>query len=220
MFNSIIDPAGLSLKTALICTGVSLVLGFIISLTYIFSGKCSKSFAVTLTVLPAVVQAVIMLVNGSLGVGVAIVGAFSLVRFRSVPGTSKEICIIFFAMAAGLSVGTGYIGYAFLITLIICAVFLLLTRSKFAEGNTDERILKITIPESLDYSGVFDDIFESSLSSCRLDRVKTTNLGSMYELSYTVTLKSGEKELIDEIRKRNGNLTVSLSRSLPQTEVL
>jgi uncharacterized membrane protein YhiD involved in acid resistance len=155
-----------------------------------------------------------MLVNGNLGTGLAVLGAFSLVRFRSVPGSSKEICFIFFSMAIGISTGIGYITFAFLTTIIICAVFLLLTKTSFGERKTDERTLKIAIPENLDYTEIFNDLFEKYTNKYELEKVKTTNLGSIFELKYKIVLKniSEEKALIDDIRCRNGNLTIMCSR--------
>lgn len=161
-------------------------------------------------VTPAIVQTVIMLVNGNLGTGVAVMGAFSLVRFRSVPGSAREICSLFLAMALGLATGMGYIGIAVFLAVVLNLVQVLLVLSKFGEGVSEEKELKITIPESLDYTGIFDDIFVTHTRRAELMRVKTSNMGSLYELCYRVTLKNRntEKQMIDEIRCRNGNLTI------------
>ncbi len=228
MLESILLESGsstlsLSLSGMLICSLVSIVLGIAIAACYMLcSEKYSKNFVITLAVLPVLVQAVIMMVNGNLGTGVAIVGAFSLVRFRSVPGNSKEIGTVFFSMAVGLATGMGYIGYAAIFTLIVAIVFILLTKLDFGSKNEVNKQLKITIPENLNYIGLFDDIFEKYLTQTRLDRVKTTNLGSMFELTYLVKLKdeAKEKEMIDEIRTRNGNLTVLCGRVSTPVEEL
>lgn len=224
MFTSVISTAAetLSAANAMLCLAVSLALGLIISLTYMSGRAYSKNFVSTLVIMPVLVQTVIMLVNGNLGTGVAVMGAFSLVRFRSVPGSSKEISFIFFSMAAGIATGMGYIAFAFAVTLIICLVFLLLNKTSFGNGNTCDRKLKITIPENLDYTQIFDDLFEKYTKSAHLEKVKTTNLGSMFELNYNITIKNPdeEKNFIDDLRCRNGNLTIILSRSPSKDEEL
>ena len=224
MFTSILnETAGsLSITSALICSAASIVLGLVIAAVYILGGKCSKSFALTAAILPVLVQTVIMLVNGNLGAGVAVMGAFSLVRFRSFPGSSKEIAILFFAMSVGLATGMGYITFAALFTVIVAALFLILTKTGFAERGTSEKTLRVQIPESLDYTDVFKDIFNKYTTSATLEKVKTTNLGSMFELTYAITLKSAEceKNMIDEIRCRNGNLTIICSVVALNNDVL
>jgi uncharacterized membrane protein YhiD involved in acid resistance len=156
-----------------------------------------------------------MMVNGNLGTGVAVMGAFSLVRFRSLPGSSKEISAIFFAMAVGLSTGMGYISFAAVMTIILSLTLLLLSKTSFGGGETSSKELKITIPENLNYADVFDDLFEKYTKSAVLEKVKTTNLGSMFDLHYRIELndESEEKAFIDEIRCRNGNLTVACNKS-------
>ena len=205
----------ISVGDFLLCLGVSLVLGFIMAAAYMWKSEHTKSFLVTLALLPAVVCVVIMMVNGNIGAGVAVAGAFSLVRFRSAPGSAKEIVTIFLAMGAGLIAGMGYLGFAALFTVIMCAVFLLY--NFLANKTGDEKankILKITIPEDLDYTGVFDDIFEYYTSKNELISVKTTNMGSMFRLTYTIVLKDAkaEKEMLDKIRVRNGNLEIMVSK--------
>lgn len=209
MLNSIIGTE-ITLSAFFICTAVSLLLGIGIALISMFKTRCSQSFAITLAILPAIVQIVIMLVNGNIGAGVAVAGAFSLVRFRSVPGTAKEIGSIFLAMAIGLATGMGYVGLAVLFFVVIAAVLLLLTAVKFGQQGTAERVLKITIPENLDYDGLFDVVFDTYLKSYSLDKIKTTNMGTLYELQYQITLKSSQvpKAFLDEIRCRNGNLNI------------
>ena len=194
----------------LTCTATSLVLGVVCAIVFMFRNTYTKSFVITLALLPAIVQTVIMLVNGNLGTGVAVMGAFSLVRFRSVPGSAREICSLFLAMALGLATAMVYIGIAVFLAVVLNLVLVLLVLSKFGEGVSEEKELKITIPESLDYTGIFDDIFVTHTRRAELMRVKTSNMGSLYELCYRVTLKNRntEKQMIDEIRCRNGNLTI------------
>lgn len=214
MFSSVLDTAGITLASALTCTGVSIALGFVIAFVYLYKSQCSKHFAITLVLLPVIVQTVILMVNGNLGAGVAVAGAFSLIRFRSVPGTSKEIVSIFYAMAVGLATGMGYIGYAVLIAFVIGAVMLLLSATSFGEQAIKEKELTVTIPENLDYVGLLEDLFCQYTNRHDLIRVKTVSMGSLYELRYRVTLKdeNREKEMLDAIRERNGNLKIACGR--------
>lgn len=204
----------LTLGSVLLCTVASLAMGIVIAWIYMFRNTYSKSFVMVLALLPSMVQAVIMLVNGNLGTGVAVMGAFSLVRFRSVPGSAREIGAIFFAMAIGLATGMGYLLYALLFMVVIGAVMLLLSVTSFGEQRGEEKDLRITIPESLDYTGIFDDLFSQYALSPKLLRVRTTNMGSMYELQYHLTLRdeTKEKEFLDAIRCRNGNLNIVCGR--------
>ncbi len=191
----------------------ALLLGTVFSLIIQWKSKVSKSFALTIAMLPPVVCAIFMMVNGSLGAGVAVVGAFSLVRFRSVPGTGREIMALFIAMALGLTCGTGNLIYALIFALIIIGGLLVLEKLKFGEifSTNGERTLTITIPEDLNYSHVFDDLFTQYTEKSRLIGVKTTNMGSLFKLSYHIELKnpSLEKEFLDDLRVRNGNLEIS-----------
>lgn len=219
MFQSIFNDTttvltSISDKQMLICTAVSLVLGTVIALvTKATNGHSSKSILTTLILIPVIVQLIIMMVNGNLGVGVSVMGAFSLVRFRSVPGSGKEIVSIFSAMAVGLATGTGYIGIAVAATAVISIVLLILSFIRFGEDDKAARQLKIIIAEDIDFTEIFDDIFDKYVKQPELEKVKTTNMGSMFELTYNIILKDvkNEKKLIDEIRCRNGNLTVTLS---------
>ena len=222
MFTSILTGEIISIQQAMVCMAVSLILGLVISVIYMYTGTCSKNFAITLALLPILVQMLIMLVNGNIGTGVAILGAFGLVRFRSIPGSSKEILGVFFAMAIGLATGTGLVGFAALCTVVIGLVFFVLNKTSFGETRVQERDLKITIPENLEYAGLFDDIFATYTQKHYLESVKTTNLGSMFELRYKITMKSmaDEKKMIDEIRVRNGNLTIMCGRQSTQKDVL
>ena len=212
----------ITLPGVLLCTGVSLLLGVLIALIYMRQARYTKSFAVTLALLPAMVEIVILLVNGNLGTCVAVAGAFGLVRFRSLPGSAREIGSLFFAMAIGLATGMGYLGYAILFFLLIGAAMLLLGSCSFGEAKDDVRELKITIPESLDYDGIFDVLFAKYTRSAVLDRVKTTNMGSLYELTYRVELDGGAipKAFLDELRCRNGNLTILCGRVSTNREEL
>lgn len=224
MFINIFDStqASLSIAEVLICVLTSLSSGLIISLAYMLSGKHTKSFAITLVILPILVQVVIMIVNGNLGTGVAVLGAFSLIRFRSVAGNAKDICTIFFAMVVGLAIGAGYATFAIAVTIVVAVLFVVLSRNKFGNIKSEEREIKITIPEDLDYTNVFDDIFQKYTQKYELIKVKTTNLGSMYKLTYNFTFKNNkyEKQFIDDLRCRNGNLDIVCGRELSKKEEL
>ena len=213
MLDSIITTQ-ITAQVFAICTAVSLALGLGTALLCMYKSRYTQSFILTLAMLPAVVQVVIMLVNGNIGAGVAVAGTFSLVRFRSAPGTAREIGMIFLAMAIGLATGMGYVALAVFFFLVMAAFVLLLTCLRFGGGNGQERELKITIPENLDYEGLFDDLFQKYARSARLERVKTTNMGTLYELHYSVVLKGERipKEFLDELRCRNGNLNIVCDR--------
>ncbi len=221
MLDSIITGS-ITLPILLICTIVSLFFGFMVVLMFMYKNTYTKGFVLTLVLLPAVVQLIIMVVNGNIGTGVAIVGAFSLVRFRSVPGGAREICAVFLAMALGLATGMGYIGMAAVFFVVVGGITLLISSSSFGELKKEEKELRIVIPENLDYLGVFDDLFKKYTEKTQLDRVKTTNMGSLYELRYHVVLRKNvhEKRFLDEIRCRNGNLNVILGRVALEKEVL
>ena len=214
----------LSASAFLIVILAALVLGALHALLYGFNSRSSKSFSVTLATLPAIVSAVILMVNGSIGAGVAVAGTFSLVRFRSAPGSAREISAVFTSMALGLACGMGYPALAFLFGLILAVVDTLYAHSAFGElrGGSVRKSLQITVPESLEYNGVFDDIFERYTADARLVRVKTTNLGSLNRLSYELTLKKPgcEKAMIDELRCRNGNLEISLGEQSTENNEL
>lgn len=195
---------------------VSLALGLMIAAAYMRGTRYTKSFVVTLAMLPAIICVIIMMVNGSVGTGVAVAGAFSLVRFRSVPGTAKEICSIFLAMGTGLITGMGYLGLAAVFSAVLSLALIVFNSLDLgAKKNADRyKSFRVMIPEDLDYSGVFDEVFEEYTSSCELVNVKTTNMGSMFRLTYDVVLRdpTKEKELIDKLRCRNGNLEINVSR--------
>lgn len=215
MLSSIIGSQGITLTSTLICTGVSFGLGLLLAVTYIIQGNYSKTFVVSLAVLPILVQSIIMMVNGNIGTGVAVAGTFSLIRFRSYPGTARDITAIFAAMLIGLSSGMGYVGFGLIITLIFCVASIILTKLPFDFSDKESRELKLTIPESLEYNDVFADIFSTYTKGVSLERVRTTNMGTMFELTYTITLNEPgkEKQFIDELRCRNGNLPISINRT-------
>lgn len=214
----------ISVVDFLLCIVISLVIGLIISGSYMYKTRYTKSFVVTLAILPAVVCVVIMMVNGNVGTGVAVAGAFSLVRFRSAPGTAKEIGTLFLAMGAGLIAGMGYLGYAMLFAIILSAVFALYGQLEFGTRKQSAlyKTLSITIPEDLNYSDVFDGIFQTYTRTYELTNVKTTNMGSLFRLTYDIVLKDSakEKELIDKLRCRNGNLEINLSKQATVTTEL
>lgn len=214
MLDSIITGTEITLGMFFICTAVSLLLGLGIALLCMYKSSYTQSFVITLAMLPAVVQVIIMLVNGNIGTGVAVAGAFGLVRFRSTPGTAKEIGMIFLCMTIGLATGMGYVLLAVLFFVVMAVFVLALSRLRFGGGDENERELKITIPENLDYDGLFDDLFQQYTRSARLDRVKTSNMGTLYELEYRVVLKDGEapKAFLDALRCRNGNLNIVCGR--------
>ena len=207
-FSSVIDPA-LDATSFFLCTGTSLLLGTLIALVHCFRNRATPGFLVALALIPVISQTVIHMVNGSIGAGIAVAGAFSLIRFRSIPGTAREICSIFLAMTVGICTGMGYVGIAVLVCLIVLLVSMLYALLWEGTGR-GEKTLKITIPENLDYIGLFDDLFAEYTSASELVSVRTTNMGSLYNLHYHITLKSAdiEKALIDAIRCRNGNLEI------------
>lgn len=213
MLNSVLGTE-ITLTSFLICTAASLLLGVGTALVAGYRSRSTQSLAVTLAILPAAVQTVIMLVNGSIGAGIAVAGAFSLVRFRSAPGSAREIAAIFLAMAIGLATGMGYVVLAVLLFLILGGTMLALTALRFGQREEDTRILKITIPEDLDYDGLFDDLFERYTTAHTLEKVKTTNMGTLYELRYRITLRQQPvpKAFLDELRCRNGNLGITCCR--------
>ena len=207
----------------LLCVVVSLLLGIVLAVAYTYKSKYNAGFVRTLAILPAVVCIVIMMVNGNVGTGVAVAGAFSLVRFRSVPGSAKEIGAIFIAMGAGLVSGMGYLGYAVLYTVILSLVMALYVQIRAWEKNAgSEKTMVITIPEDLDYTEVFDDLLEAYTSRYELTEVKTTNMGSLFKLTYQLSLKdtSKEKEMIDHLRCRNGNLEIMVKNQETTTTSL
>lgn len=220
MLNSIFAESQ-TIVSLLICFAVSIALGVLTALVFLYKSKHSAGFALTLALLPMAVAVVIMLVNGNLGAGVAVAGAFTLVRFRSVPGTAREIAAIFTSMAIGLALGMGCIGIAVIFFVIIAAFTLILTAINFGAPSKHEKSLKITIPESFDYTGLFDEVFEKFGVKVSLRKIRTTNMGTLFELTYDAIFPEDNipKEFIDEIRTRNGNLNIIIS-DFTEKEVL
>lgn len=216
MFESIFTSE-LTLNSVLLSVIVSLLLGMFVAYIHMKTTKYTKNFVITLSILPILVQIVMMMVNGNLGTSVAVLGAFSLIRFRSIPGNSREITSIFFAMAIGLATGMGQLVLAIMLTFIIGLVLFILSKMSFGELKK----LKITIPKTLDYTNIFNDIFDEYLSAYKLFHVKTTNMGSLYEVSYQVILKNNEfsKKMIDDIRVKNSNLKIVLERPVGAYEL-
>jgi len=221
--SSSITTSDISMAMALaVCTIVSLILGLGVSFVYRYKNAYSQGLATTLVLIPALVQIVIMLASGNIGVGVALAGAFSLIRFRSVPGNARDIGHLFFSMGLGFVTGLGYLFFAFMFFVIIGGASLILTATDFGRGEFNYRKLRIKIPESLDYEGLFDDVLEKYTTSHELENVRTTQMGSLYELTYTIRLKSSSipKSFIDELRVRNGNLSILLGRGQRDMEDL
>ena len=223
MLNSIFDTsmAGLEIGTALISAGVALGLGLVLAITHMKTSQTTKGFLVTLAVLPLLVMAVMIMINGNLGTSIAILGAFSLIRFRSLQGRAKDLLAIFFAMMIGLACGMGHVLFGTIITAIAVIAIILFSYTKFLEPDRHDKILKIVIPEDMDYDEVFDEIFKKYTSRHNLVRMKTMNMGSLYKLTYDVRIKHGvkEKEFLDEIRIKNMNLKVLLSEPYAEEEI-
>ncbi len=214
MLDSLIDTANMTLGAVLICFGSALIMGVLASFVYTRKNACSRSLAVTLALLPMVSAAIILVVNGNLGAGIAVAGAFSLVRFRSAQGSAYEILSVFLAMAIGLCCGAGYVGIAAVVLLLYIPAVLLLTAVPFGNTARSERTLRITIPEALDYEGLFDDVLARYTASASLESVRTAEMGSVYRLEYRITLKGDvvQRAMLDAIRTRNGNLEVLCGR--------
>lgn len=212
-----VDPAMMMLAI-----GVSLLLGLVVAKVYQFKTVYSKSFVMSLALLPTLIAIVIFLVNGSLGAGVAVMGAFSLIRFRSAPGGAKELVSIFLVMTIGIAIGMGYLVFATVFTLIMSLVMLLLEVVNFGQMKHSMRQLTVVIPESLDYESIFDDIFNKAANHVELANVKTSDMGSLFKIKYIIQLngRMTEKELIDALRTRNGNLEIAISRYIAKENEL
>ena len=223
MFSSIFNSSttGLDITTALICAGVALVLGVAIAFTHLKTSQTTKGFLTTLAVLPLLVMAVMIMINGNLGTSIAILGAFSLIRFRSIQGRAKDLLSVFFAMMVGLALGMGHILFAVVISIIAIIAIVVLSYTHFLEPDQQERVLKVIIPEDLDYDDVFKEIFEKYTARAKLVKMKTVNMGSLYKLTYDIKLKPGvkEKQFLDEIRVKNCNLKVLLSEPCCEEEI-
>lgn len=220
MFESILSAAAadttISLTNAMLTILVSFALGGIISMTYMKTSNkngYSQNFALTLVMVPAVIAIIILLIGSNIARAFSLAGAFSIIKFRSAPGDPKDIAYVLFTMAAGLACGTGFFGYALLFTVLLCFLMFVLSFINFGAKKTTHKLLKITVPEDLDYEGAFDEVLDRFTTGYELRKVKTTDLGSLYELVYTVVMdnKTSQKEFIDELRCRNGNLNIVLS---------
>lgn len=220
MFNSILTDT-LTPLTFGICLGSAFILGLVVAILHAKTARPNRNFVMTLAILPMLVAMAILLVNGNLGTSVATLGVFSLVRFRSIPGNSRAILDVFFAMAIGLAVGTGYIVFAALFTVVVSLIIATLHVLRFGEhGRTEQRLI-VLVPEDIDYTTIFDDTFNKYATRATLERSKTTNMGSLFELTYSVDLKphTNEKEFIDQLRVKNGNLKIALSHALADEEL-
>ena len=213
MLNSILS-AQITLPQFLICELTAMVLGFGTALVFLVRDRHTNAFSQSLALLPGVVTLVIMLVNGNIGAGLAVAGTFALVRFRSAPGSAKEITGLFMSVAIGLACGMGYVGVAVLFFVLMSVYVLGLGAARFGEESEKHRHLKITVPENTDYETLFADLLEKYTAFHELTKVRTTNMGTLYELQYRVVLKDPRqiREMIDEIRCRNGNLNIVCSR--------
>lgn len=212
----------MTLSAFLICLFGAIILGVLNALLLSFRGRISGTLAYSLAVLPPVITLIIMLVNGNIGAGLGVAGAFSLVRFRSQPGSARDILGIFISTAIGLACGMGFVGIAALFFIILAAFMTVLSLCRFGEASSSYRKLKIVIPENLDYDGLFDDLFEKYTSRSELVKVKTTNMGTLYELTYDINLKGSQlnKQFLDDIRCRNGNLNVTCSKASESSDTI
>ena len=222
LFNDVFTSTAVKPLTMMGAIGVALVLGLVVAKVYQYKTVYSKSFVMSLALLPALIAVVIFLVNGSLGAGVAVMGAFSLIRFRSAPGGAKELVSIFLAMTIGISIGMGYLVFSGAFTLIMSVAIILLETINFGQMKHSIRQLTIVIPESLDYESIFDDIFDKATNHLELASVKTSDMGSLFKLKYIIQLngKMTEKELMDALRTRNGNLEIAISRYITKENEL
>lgn len=223
IFDTVTSDTTFTVWNLLLSMGTSLVLGVLISIVYIKTHKSktpSQSFSLTLVVLPAIITIIILLVGNSVARAFSLAGAFSIIRFRSTPGDPKDITYVLFTMAVGLSCGMGYILYGVIVALVLCVVIVILEAVKFGRVKATQKLLKITVPENLDYQNAFDGILNKYTEYCKLIKVRTTDLGSLYELQYVITSKDSmdEKSFIDDLRCRNGNLNITLVLDAPQSE--
>lgn len=223
MFNTIFDTntPGLEISTALIAAVIALILGFALALSHAKTSQTSKSMLITLAILPLIVMAVMIMINGNLGTSIAILGAFSLIRFRSIEGRAKDLLAIFTAMMIGLACGMGHVLFGAIITAIYIVIVLICSYTKILEPDQRDRVLKIVVPEDLDYEDVFDEIFQKYTSKHQLVRTKTMNMGSLYKLTYNIKIKRNikEKDFLDEIRVKNCNLKVLLSEPCCEEDI-
>lgn len=221
LFETTSSTSLISIGKFFICIMAALLAGLILALSYKIRNKTTQNFVTTLALMPAMVCVIILMVNGNIGTGVAVTGAFSLIRFRSVAGSSSDLGAIFLAMGTGLIIGMGYIGFAFAFAIIISIMQIIYANIGMGKRDDVDRTMRIAIPEDLDYTGVFEDLFEKYTTSNQLTNVKTTDMGSLFRLTYNISLKDAklEKELIDNLRCRNGNLEISISKQEMSSEL-
>jgi hypothetical protein len=222
IFSAVSDTTALTFGNAVLTILISLALGAAISLTYMKTspGSYSQSFTLTMVLLPVIVAIIILLIGSNVARAFSLAGAFSIIRFRSAPGDPKDITFVLFTMASGLACGVGAFGYAALFTIILCIIMFILSRTGFGVRTTMQKTLKVTIPEDLGYEEAFAEVFNQFNVAYELKKIRTTELGSLYELVYSVTLHehTSQKEFLDAIRTRNGNLDLSLTMSPTVTE--
>ena len=221
LFSSIFTST-FTLGQFLIAVLASMVLGFVVSIYYMFRNTYSKSFVPSLILIPAIECVVIIMINGNMGTGIAVAGSFALIRFRSARGSAKDLTAIFMAMAIGIICGTGYIGIAVLFTLIVCAVGMFLSFVKYGECDVKLRYLKITVPENLNYDEVFEEVLNNYCSDYEIEKVKTLSLGSLFRVDYSIVMKdtSKIKAMIDDLRIRNNNLEIVCGKEAVSKEEL
>ena len=219
VFSNTTSTVGLS--NILLSLLTSIVLGLMIAFTHKMTSKYNKNYLTTIALLPLLITTIIIMVNGNLGTSIAVLGTFGFVRFRSVPGTSKEILSVLFGMTIGLVVGMGNLIFGFIVTIIACLFIILYNKLTIFDENKYEKILKISIPENLDYTEVFDDIFKVYAKDIKLMSVKTSNMGSIFDLKYRIVLNKDidEKKFMDELRVKNGNLKIILTHPLEDGEL-
>lgn len=229
LFSSVLNQAASTTSVAavsasgfVLCAVTSILCGLACAFVYMYRHDYSKGFVVTLAIMPVIVQMVILLVNGNLGAGIAVMGVFNLVRFRSIAGTAKDIGSVFLAMAIGLATGMGYLGLAVLLTVVVAILNFVYVTSGFGEAADQAKLLKITVPEDLQFEGMFDQVLSRYSGAFRLEDIETTNMGSLYQLRYRIVLREGasQKDLIDDLRCLNGNLKISLSLAPVGKEML
>ncbi|KOY14407.1 DUF4956 domain-containing protein [Paenibacillus xylanivorans] len=222
IFSSALTDTTLTFSNAILTIGLAIIMGVIISLTYMKTNQStySQSFTLTMVVLPVIVAIIILLIGSNIARAFSLAGAFSIIRFRSAPGDPKDIAYVLFTMASGLACGVGAFGYAVMFTIILCVLMFVLSRFNFGEKKNQQKTLKVTIPENLSYEEALDEVFHKFNVVHELKKIRTTELGSLYELVYNVTIHESvnQKEFLDMIRTRNGNLDISLTMSPTTTE--
>lgn len=225
MLNTILTTTGESftLVNALMVLATSIILGIIISLSYMHTNRKDRfgsNFSVTLVMLPVIIAIIILLVGNNVARAFSLAGAFSIIRFRSAPGDPKDIAYIFFTLAVGLTCGMGYLGYSVLFTFVLCSTMLILEKMKFGENKEKIMELKITVPEDLNFEGVFESILKKYTNSYNIERIRTRDFGALFEITYSINLKENinTKEFLDNLRCKNGNLNISLTSSIPHTK--